>query len=408
MKYLVYLFFILCLFPYLDFLQLGTDTQPNALLVGIVLLIGIRNKKINAPLVLLWLVFICSIFLVFYNNVSFFDYLKNTFNYLSPPLIATVTYLILNQLKYKISFRFFFSAISIYAIIGLVQLYFIPDFLTFLVNMARGTLSGGRGVVSLFSEPAYYGSTCLLFMAFSLLSYTRKQNLWVGGLLFFQLVFLSRSATAIAIFLAAIGLFTLLQLLRFRLRYLMGSVVGLSLATMLLFNYWNKIESTRAGELAQVFIENPLLITQIDGSVGIRFTGTVAPFLSMRHNYFMPQGLGYYTEFLKKFSDKGMYRSFLSVDRAEKKPKLSGSLNMVLYQLGFIGLFLPLALYLAFRGQLREDAVLLAFLLLVVTMMTQIQMMNAMIGLVIGAAIYQGKLKSRNKNQVALTVSKQT
>jgi len=400
MKALGLLFVLSCFFPYIDVVRMGTDTQPNALVTGGLLLFAIRNKKINAPIILLWTLFIISTFLIFYNNLSFFFYLKNTFNYLSPALVATATYILLSRMKFVLSFRLFLSMMLIYALVGLMQLYLVPDFLNFLVNGAgRGTLVGGRGVVSLFAEPAFYGSSCMFFMCFSLMQYSRKQNYIVMSLLIFQLVFLSRSATAIAIFLCAIGFFTLVQLLRFRLRYVIGAAVGILLSSMVITHYWSKIESTRAGELAAVFVENPLLITQIDGSVGIRFTGTMAPFLSMRHHYMKPQGLGYYIEFLTEFRSKGLYRNFLTINNTESKPRLSGSLNMVLYQLGFLGLLFPLAIYLAFRGQLREDAVLFAFILFLVTLMTQIQLMNGMIGFIIGTAIYRGKMVSAEKKQ---------
>lgn len=394
MRFVIYLFILFCFFPYIDIFQLGTDTQPNALLLGLVLLFGISDKRINAPLILLWVVFFLSISLVFFNKVTVFEFFKNTLNYLSPPLIATITYWILHQLKYKVSFKFFIGAMLTIAFVGLIQLFVLPDFGAALINMNRGVLENGRGVVSLFSEPAFYGTTCLFFMAFSLLYFSKRQNYIAIPLLIFQLVFISRSATAIAIFLLAFGLFVVIQMCRFKFHYLLGSVVATLLVSSIALSYWNKIEHTRAGLLAQTFIENPLLVTKIDGSVGIRFTGTVAPFLAMKHHYFMPQGLGYYREFLTEFRRKGLYDNFLTIHRIEKKPRLSGGINMVLYQLGFIGLIFPFAIYLAFRGQLKEGPALLAFLFLVVSMMTQIQMMNAMIGFVIGTAIYRGKLNT--------------
>jgi len=392
MKFIAQLFIITCFFPYLDFLKIGTDTQPNALILGLLIFLGVRNKKINSPLILLWATFFISIFLIFFNNLSFFFYLKNTLNYLSPAMVATTTYLILNQMKYKLSFKVFYMMMLIYCMVGLVQMYFIPDFMYFLVNgEGRGSMVGGRGVVSLSAEPAFYGTTCILFICYSLLQYTKRQNFWVIGLLLFQLFFISRSATAIAILLFGLGIFTVIQIFRLKFKYVLGVIVFILIATPIMLNYWNKIETTRAGVLAQTFVENPLLITKLDGSVGIRFTGTVAPFLSMRHHYMKPQGLGYYIEFLRGFRKKRLYNNFLSVNNSEKKPRISGSLNMVLYQLGFLGLLFPLAIYLAFRGQLRQDSILLSFILLIVTMMTQIQMMNGMIGYILGTAINRGK-----------------
>lgn len=392
MKFIAHLFVFTCFFPYLDFLKIGTDTQPNALLLGGLLLLGVKNKKVNLPLILLWVTFFIAVFLFFFNNLSFFFYLKNTLNYLSPAIVATTTYLIFNQMDYKLSYKVFLGFMMVYCVVGLVQMYFVSDFLYFLVNgEGRGSMVGGRGVVSLSAEPAYYGSTCIFFMCFSFLNYTRKQNYVLISLLLFQLVFISRSATAIAILVCGFGIFTLIQILKFKFKYILSTVVFLLIATPITLHYWNKIQMTRAGELADTFIENPLLITKVDGSVGIRFTGAVAPFLAMRHHMMKPQGLGYYAEFLREFRRKRLYGSFLSANNSEKKPRISGSLNMVLYQLGFLGLLFPLALYLSFKDQLGNDVILLSFVLFLVTMMTQIQLMHGMIGFILGTAIYRGK-----------------
>ena len=38
MKYLIYIFYFFCLFPYVQILPFNTDSQPNALIVAIILL----------------------------------------------------------------------------------------------------------------------------------------------------------------------------------------------------------------------------------------------------------------------------------------------------------------------------------------------------------------------------------
>ena len=156
-----------------------------------------------------------SLLLYFYNNVSLFVYVKNSLNYLSIPLICTVSYLIFRRLNYKVSFIAFMIFMTVYTLVGLIQLYVEPRMFDFLINMQRGVLVGGRGVVSISTEPAFYGSTCLIFIVFSLLNYNRRQNLIAIPFLLFQLVFLSRSATSIGTLAVAMAIFTVVQIIKF-------------------------------------------------------------------------------------------------------------------------------------------------------------------------------------------------
>ena len=209
MRYVVHIFVLLCCFPYLDILRIGTDTQPNALVMATLLLLTIKKKKVNATIVMLWIIFLLSLFLIFFNNGSLFLYTKTILNYLSPAILSMVTYALLTKLNYKFPFGLFMMTILLYAFVGLMQTYVIPDFLTILVNGgARGNLINGRGVVSLTSEPAFYGIMCLFFMVYSLLVYTRRQN-WIAiPVLLIQLVGIAKSSTGLAIFLTGLGCFT--------------------------------------------------------------------------------------------------------------------------------------------------------------------------------------------------------
>ena len=394
MKYLAAIFILLCFFPYLSFFGLGTDTQPNALLLSIALLFTLKNKIINLPLILLWVLLLFAILLVFTNEASSFLYIKNLLNYLSPPVVALASYNLLVKLNYKISFPLFLGICLIYLFVGLVQMYIYPEFMTFLINdQFRGILFGGRGVVSLCPEPAFYGSLCLFFIVFSLMNFNRKQNYILIPILIFQLFFLSRAATAMAILLVALAIFTIVQLLRFRWRYLaMVIILGL-IVKPIINSKIHELEETRAGTVALQFIEEPLLITKVDESVGVRFTYAIAPFLSMKHNNFLPMGLGNFKPFLKNLYQQGKYRNFISTYLLEEKNRLTGSINMVLFQLGFIGLLLPLAIYLSFKNLLSTSSGIFAFVLFITILFTQIQLMHSMIGFIIAYALYIGHQK---------------
>lgn len=391
MKYLVHIFMFFCFFPYIDILNIGTDTQPNALLVGALILFGVRDKKINAPIILLWCLFLSSLLLIFMNNLDLFTYLKNCLNYLSPALVSTAAYVAFSQLDYKFSFKAFMWTIIIYAFVAMMQLFVIPDFLTFLLNEGRGTLIGGRGVVSLCPEPAFYGSTCLFFMIYSLMAYTKKQNYLAIPFLLAQMFFLSRSTTAIAVLAFALLVFSVVQILRFRVTYTVCTILVLLIAIPYANRQLEKLEETRLGIVTKKFIDDPLMIAKVDKSVGVRFAGAVAPFLNMRYNYFMPMGIGNLENFFQGLYRQGECRSFLSKFIVHDDERLGGSMNTALFQLGFLGLLFPIAIFLAFKQQLGSSAGWFCFVLFVTLLFTQLQLMHSMIGLIIGYAIHHSK-----------------
>lgn len=388
MKLILYIMLIFCFFPYLDFFKLGTDTQPNALLLGCAVLLFLKDKKINTPIILLLLTFLLAALLIFFSDLSLFLYVKNTVNYLAPPVVAMAIYNLMIKLDMKVDFRFFMGVILFYAFVSLVQLYFKPDFMTFLItDNIRGNLYRGRGVISLCPEPAFYGSQCLFLMVFSLMSFNKKQNYIALPILLYQLVFLSRSTTALAILAGTVLIFTLYQILKLKLSYILTVILVLLIATPIITNKIHELEKTRAGGLAVEFVKDPLLLTQVDESAGVRFTYMVSPFLAMKHNYFMPMGLGRFKPFVAELRKKGLYHNFLVPYLVKYKDVITGSINMVLFQLGFLGLLFPIAIFLAFKKLISDDRVLFALLLFICILFTQIQLMHSMTGLIIAYAI---------------------
>ena len=393
MKGIIYIFIFFCFFPYLDLFQLGTDTQPNALILASLLLFALPKKKINAPIALLGVVFILSLFLFIGSGASSFYYVKNALNYLAPLIVCFATYNVLLQEKITIPFKYFLAVILCYAFVGLIQYYLDPFFLTSLVNgSARGIMIGGRGVVSLCPEPAFYGTMCIFLMVFSLLNYSKKENLLALSILLFQLFFLSKSLTAVVIFFLALAIFLVTQIIRFRLKYIMSTVVILLLA-MYIGNRMIPDTDTRIGQLTESFIQDPLLITKVDASVGVRFTGAIAPYLSWKYNHLLPMGIGHYKSFLQKIYRTDEGRQFLTPIIVNEKDTLGGGANMIIYQLGFLGLIFPFAIYLAFREGIKTSALCkLSFLLFICILFTQIQLMHSMIGFIIAFALNKKNL----------------
>ena len=50
---------------------------------------------------------------------------------------------------------------------------------------------------------------------------------------------------------------------------------------------------------------------------------------------------------LRKLNSEGKYKAIITKETLRQRERIVGGLNMVLFQLGFLGLFLPLSIYLA-------------------------------------------------------------
>lgn len=399
MRAVITIFFLFCFFPYLDIFGLGTDTQPNALLIGAVLLLGIKDVKINTPLILLWVLFLLSILLIFKNNLSFVQYLKNTFNYLGPALVGTATYVILTKFDYRITFRFFLIVNLIYLFAAFMQMYVDGDFGSILINQSRGIKLHGRGVISLTPEPAFYGSLCLFFLSFSLINFSKKENLLLVPLILIQLLVFSQSATGLAIFSISLVAFTIIQICRLKIGYILYASLLLTILIPVYNSQIEKLEETRMGKIVADFVQDPLKICKVDASVGVRFSGAVTPYLAAKHHYMMPMGLGYYKEFLRNLYTQGKYRSFLNKEIVHEQDKLGGGINTALFQLGFAGILLPIAIFLIYWRRLQQDNYLYSMVLMCCLLFTQIQMIHAMIGFTFGYVLYKTRTeKDSNQN----------
>lgn len=393
MKVLIQIFLVFCFFPYIDIMHIGTDTQPNALVFGSILLFAIRDKKLNGPIIILWVLFCLSIVMALFSTLPAFITIKNILNYLSPALICFAVYAIFQKAGHRISFRFFLCVVLVYMFVGVMQMFFIREFGVSLVNQARGILWDGRGVISLTPEPAYYGSMCLFLLAFSLINFSKKQNLVLVPLLLIQVILMARSATAIAVLLAAIIAFIVIQMFRFRIRYIL-LFVFLAFGIQTSVNYLEKLaEDSRAARLFTVFIKDPLVLAEVDGSASVRLTNTMSPFLAMRHNYFMPMGFGRYKELLIDLYHEGKYRKLITRHSVYMKDRLGGGINMILFHLGFIGLLFPIAIILSFRKRLKEDLILLSLMIFMFLLFSQIPLMHSMVGLIIATALFSGNQK---------------
>lgn len=344
-------------------------------------------KKINPPLIALWSLFGLSILFAFGSQLDSFTTVKTVLNYLSPALLAFVTYNIFTKYRYELSFKFFISMMSIYCFVGLVQFFLFPNFMTFLLADSRGVLFGGRGVISLTNEPAFYGTLCLFFAIFSMMQYNFKQNLIAIPLLLFQLFFLAKTTTAVGLLGVALLIFGLIQILKRNLKYTVIFIAITIISGLSINSFLKTYEDTRMGELMAQFINDPLLLTEVDQSAAVRLTQTFAPFLGIKENYFLPFGFGRYNQFVSRLYHEGKYRKLIPKHTIQHKDKIGGGINAVLFHYGFLGLIFPWAIFASFKNKIYLSNYLFGFILFILILFT-VQLMHAMVGFIIGSALF--------------------
>ena len=322
------------------------------------------------------------------SQLETFVTIKTVLNYLSPALVAYTAYNIFLNTSFKISYRFFLLVVSTYLFVALVQNMFYPSFMISFLHDIRGAHIGGRGVTSLTNEPSFYGIHCLFLSIIALLNFNKKQNFVLQSLLFFQLLFLAKTSTAIGLLMVSFFAFGMVQVFRRNVKYIVMLGVVVIVGIISFNSVMRAFEDTRIGNLAKDFIEDPLMLTQVDQSASVRLTATFAPFLGIKENYFMPFGFGRYNSFVSDMYYQQKYRKLIIPYTLKNRDKIGGGINVILFHFGFLGLLFPLAVFYSFQKKIDQPKFLFS-LILFILLLTSIQLMNATIGFIIGYALYK-------------------
>jgi len=281
-KYLL-LFFIF--FPYLTPVDTPWSLQPYALFLSIILLISVQHKTINKQILYLLLVAFISILIAIITFSDFVNSIRSVANYISLPIIVWALYKI-NPTTVKIK-KFVKISATIYTIVGIIQLFFLPGFLSFLIPHQGGAedlLLSGRGVSSLTPEPSYYGFIMLLFFFLGLL-FKDKFLIYIS---FASIFILAQSFTVISCLT-----FSSIIILMFRNKF--NFVLTILIITILVVAFFafliNSNLDTRSIVLLQNIITDGFSSTiDNDASATGRLFHITYPITSAFSNFLIPFG----------------------------------------------------------------------------------------------------------------------
>lgn len=393
--FIYWLLLIFCFFPFLNIFRLPTDSQPNALLLSIIILLfNYKQIKERFPVKLILFIFIAFIaFLLLCFSELSIESLFSFTSYISLLLVPLAVYISLNKLG-GIPKNLFLVTIILWGIVALIQRFIFVDFLSFLLYRNSGAGLMGRGVNSLAPEPTYYGSILALFLIIYFINYTKKNSIFILGLILVQLIILSLSSTIVAVIFASILFYVLFQFLQFKI----SKTVILSLLTFILLItftllYFNEsIEETRIYSIANIFINNPDIIL-LDESINERVNHALFPLISIYDHYGFPMGFNRFQNYIISKMDNSTFSIFFVNIELDHYKKIMSAYGAVFFELGILGFAIPYYLYSMFRNILNNKVYLFSFILLNLLLFTSISLNNSLILFVFGNVLY---LKKQN------------
>jgi len=330
------LFYVFVFFPYFKFLPLETDTQPNAFIIGLIILVlvgpGLKLPQQCWALGLLALM----AFALFLPDYRSFNAARGLFGYLSLFVTSSVAYICARG-GYPLTMTHLRVFISAWFLLGLMQLLIDPAIGTQWSSAARS--SDLRGVVSFGVEPGYYASMMIFFLLV-LVAKKKEVSLW-GLLCVIQIVFMAQSTVA----LAALAIPVLVYLL-FKVHVVLKKpyfwVAGaLSMIAFPFLSHY--LEASRLQSMALLLLENPALLIVADASGNARAASIFMSIQGAFDNYLIPHGFNAYLNHVSSLAWE--YRNiFWYLKIADR---IMCGYGAALFEMGIFGLIVPVVITIA-------------------------------------------------------------
>jgi hypothetical protein len=376
LKFVGSLFFLFALFPAVSVLPLPiqTDTQPNALLLAIVIFLVGRRIPLALPVWTLLVLFTGALIL-FIAGVTI-DGARSLSGYMTVFIVAAAA-LILAASGIRLSDKLLDWSVYIWAFVGAVQLFLWRPFMTFLVTASRSTET--RGVTSLANEPSLYAATMIFFI---LLYFIRgREKSFPVLLCIIQIVLFSQSTLGILFAIMMLGLYALLRL---SAPVAILAVTALLASLFAIFLYGGDIlEGTRIGGLLTTLRESPTKILLLDESVSQRVASIFYSLKGTISDAFVPHGFNAWKEysFAQDAVYKGVMNSGFRIDR------IMSGYGSALFEMGWVGLTIPILITVGGVKSMWREGRFRAISFILVThllLLTPVPLSFPFVGLLIG------------------------
>lgn len=345
-KILCFLFLFFVFFPYIQIINLGTDMQPYAVLIG-ALLLPFYKKKVTWSETLIIVIFSSSFLILMISELNILV-VRSLFNYFSLLIVSFMAFRILRSKL--INFDFFLKAcIAIWFVVALIQSYISREFLTFIVSGARTTEN--RGVTGLAPEPTFLGIVFVFFILYLLHIDTRHKKKFII-LCVIGIVLLAKSSMAV-LFLAVLLFLYLLTHLSVKLIFAVFLLVVLTPVVI------SNFEGSRLLYLFESVLDDPASLLFVDASINDRFFHIFFSMKGFLYNYTLPHG---YSEWLPYVEYQiSEYSNFVIVEWFSLGGRIMSGYGAAFYELGFFAFLIPIALFKVLYGLYSNNIRLFIF-----------------------------------------------
>lgn len=368
------IYYLLILFPFVRWFGYGmsSDVQPFYLIaaVGIIISAGLKRPlRINRDMKLLYIeavigLLVGIIFTVINSGLTLDGVPRYIVTYSGLILNTLAAYLTIEKNK-GLNEKAVKSAIIVYLLVGLVQKTLSSNFMYGWVSNPR--TSETRGVISLASEPSFYGYMCIFFMVLSL-EFSSKKTLFMI-LLLFQIFALANSSVTmlyIALFAAICVIILIVRLDMKRVAFICA--VGIVCA----YGVYKWLSIHRPDSRSMYFINMLMnadsysnLTEQLsrDGSATLRFSGIM-------------------------FCLEGFIRSF-GMPHGFSAGKMSSGYGAMLYTMGWMGAVLIIRLFKIMKKGFKGTYVRALPYFLTIIMFSSIQVSYPLFGYMLALCSYK-------------------
>lgn len=383
-------------FPYVFPLAIGSDTQPYAMFVAttVVMLLFPFCFRITRVLALGIVVLAVATVVMILHGMSATS-LRSYANYVSFATIGIAVYRLarIGCFQVRTVLRL---TVAFWLLFGLLQFVTGLPVGTNFVARSSGFLTGGRGVLSLASEPTHYAFICLLLMITSRILASgsmigKMEHRVIVVVLLAQIFILAQSALVALIVVLWRGIvFVLTGSFR---TVCLKIGVSIVLYVLLLQAVWEAGVSSgsRLLSVTAKLLKQPWLFYQIDASANDRISHVFFSFQGMLRNYGWPHGFGafsgYVQEQLPHYSDV-----FFHVSLGDR---IMSGYGAAAFELGLVGLLVPVLIHVVVKRSVTENSrsnwgwVLLFHM----AMLMALPIATPLVGVVVGLAAYYGSAR---------------
>ena len=272
-------------------------------------------------------------------------------NYSQLFFVSFVAYLVLKT--ERINFEFFLKfTIMIWIIVGLIQTFYMKDFLTFLVRNPR-MIGESRGVVSLAAEPTFYG-IILLFLMLFLFHEEYKNKKFFVFICILGIVFLAKSSMVFLFLVIMIFFYFLTHL---SLKSIFYIIFFISIFPYLIFEF---MSDSRISYLMFEFLNEPGLLLEKDFSITDRLFHIFFSFKGFVDNSMLPNGFLSWETFMSDQIKEYTATGIISPDYGQHHARARGGriisgYGSAFFELGIVAVLIPVSLIGLYYSLYKDD-----------------------------------------------------